>query len=387
MCIDRHVKCDDLLSCLIHYSFLLPHQVDHDISDKPLVFKIAEEDAAEHHDLKLMNEDDEAGVDDLILLHHLHEASILHSLVQRFEMGSIYTFTASSILIALNPFKTLPLYSRELLQQYYSVGYMTSQGIAGEILPPHVFAIADGAYRQMMCRIHEGKNSGGGGGGGNLPPCANQSILISGESGAGKTESTKVVMKYLTSVGNAEGIQDLEEGSVMDRVLQSNPILEALGNSRTIRNDNSSRFGKFIEMMFDKRGNLAGARIETYLLEKVRIPNQSLGERNFHIFYQMAKWAAENREDEQQNEWSLADCYEYHFVNQGDCYDLRNISDVDGFEQTQRAMKSMGFLPDERQSIFNLIASLLHLGQLEFESLADGDRAGVIEGDSVEYVS
>ncbi len=330
-----------------------------------------------------MNEDDDACVDDLILLPHLHEASILHSLTQRFEIGSIYTFTASSILIALNPFKELKqLYSRELLQQYYSVGYMSSQGIAGETLPPHVFAIADGAYRQMMSKIHEGKKTGG-----NNSACGNQSILISGESGAGKTESTKIVMKYLTSVGNAGGIQDLEEGSVMDRVLQSNPILEALGNARTIRNDNSSRFGKFIEMMFDKRGNLEGARIETYLLEKVRIPNQSLGERNFHVFYQMAKWAEQNRDDKEQNEWSLGDCDEYHFVNQGDCYDLRNISDEEGFEQTSRAMKLMGFLPDERQSIFNLIASLLHLGQLEFEPLADGDRAGVIEGNSVQHVS
>ncbi len=355
--------------------------MDHDISDEPLVYRIDEVDAAEHHDLKMMNEDDEAGVDDLILLPHLHEASILYSLTQRFEMGSIYTFTASSILIALNPFKELPLYSRELLQRYYNVGYMSSQGIAEETLSPHVFAIADGAYRQMMSKIHESKKIGGN------VPCASQSILISGESGAGKTESTKFVMKYLTSVGNAEGIQDLEEGSVMDRVLQSNPILEALGNARTIRNDNSSRFGKFIEMMFDKRGNLMGARIETYLLEKVRIPNQSLGERNFHIFYQMAKWATENQDaEEEQNEWSLGDCDEYHFINQGGCYDLRNISDGDGFEQTLRAMTLMGFLPAEKETILNLIASLLHLGQLEFESLADGDKAGVVDGDSVHHV-
>ncbi len=358
--------------------------MDHDISEEPLTFTIDEEDSAEHRDLKLMNEDDDACVDDLILLPHLHEASILHSLTQRLEMSSIYTFTASSILIALNPFKELKqLYSRELLQQYYSVGYMSSQGIAGETLPPHVFAIADGAYRQMMSKIHEGKKSGGGN---HSSACANQSVLISGESGAGKTESTKIVMKYLTSVGNTGGIQDLEEGSVMDRVLQSNPILEALGNARTIRNDNSSRFGKFIEMMFDKRGNLEGARIETYLLEKVRIPNQSLGERNFHIFYQMAKWAQQNQDGEEQTEWGLGNCEEYHFLNQGDCYDLRNISDEEGYEQTSRAMKLMGFLPDERKSIFNLIASLLHLGQLEFESLADGDRAGVIEGNAVQQV-
>ncbi|CAM9710314.1 unnamed protein product, partial [Ectocarpus sp. 8 AP-2014] len=208
----------------------------------------------------------------------------------------------------------------------------------------------------------------------------NQSILISGESGAGKTESTKFVMRYLTTVGNGEDGVELEKGSIMDRVLQSNPILEAFGNARTIRNDNSSRFGKFIELMFDKRGNLLGAGIETYLLEKVRIPAQAHDERNFHIFYQMCKGG----DDKERERWELQGPEEYHFVNQGDCYDLRQVEDEDEFVKTKAALTTMGFEASSIQTIFDIMAGLIHLGELEFEASEEDDAAVLFHEDDNE---
>ena len=238
-------------------------------------------------DLKLRNEEDVALVEDLITLPHLHEPALLHSLSQRFAAGAIYTFTGP-ILLAVNPFKRLPLYTEETLLTYFEQGLLGAQGLktAGP-MPPHVYAIADAAYRAMMESIRSSSSSTTS----PASPAAasgSQSILISGESGAGKTESTKHVMRYLTTVGapnnpgsegSGGGDAQARNGSgasetVMARVLQSNPVLEAFGNARTIRNDNSSRFGKFIELHFDKRGRLLGASVETYLLEKVRLPHQ-----------------------------------------------------------------------------------------------------------------
>mmetsp|Transcript_676 Transcript_676/g.962 ORF Transcript_676/g.962 Transcript_676/m.962 type:complete len:1715 (-) Transcript_676:47-5191(-) len=334
-------------------------EIDEDVVEKVRTFDY--EPGIEINDVKMANDKEMDCVEDLISLPHLHEAAILHSLTQRFKTGSIYTFTANAILLAVNPFKSMPIYGIKLLQEYYTQGVMRQQGIeTNKKLAPHIFSIADSAYRDMMTGMHSGTSNIA------LGPI-DQSILISGESGAGKTESTKVVMKYLTTVGNANGITELEEGSVMDRVLQSNPILEAFGNARTIRNDNSSRFGKFIELLFDKRGILLGAKIETYLLEKVRIPNQSEHERNFHIFYQMTKGA---NDDERKN-WDLEGPEEYKFSNQGDCFDLNRVEDEEEFVFTKKALLLMGFSTDTQNSIFSLVASLLHLGQVEFVSNDD----------------
>ncbi|CAM9590046.1 unnamed protein product [Ectocarpus fasciculatus] len=339
-------------------------EVDEEFSEEPLTFTLREEDGYELEDLKLANDEEMDHVEDLIALPHLHEAAILHSLCRRFDRGDIYTFTANAILLAVNPFKRLPLYGKELLTEYFNMGYMRQQGIEPpQALGPHVFAIADSAYRDMMKGIHAGKSAGMG--------PVNQSILISGESGAGKTESTKFVMRYLTTVGNGEDGVELEKGSIMDRVLQSNPILEAFGNARTIRNDNSSRFGKFIELMFNKRGNLLGAGIETYLLEKVRIPTQAENERNFHIFYQMCKGG----DDEERERWELQGPEEYHFVNQGDCYDLRKVEDEDEFVHTKAALTTMGFEASSIQTIFDIMAGLIHLGELEFEANEEDEAA------------
>ena len=217
-------------------------------------------------------------VDDLISLAVLHEPAILHALRRRYASGEIYTFNGA-ILIAVNPFRKLSLYTDDILERYANRGLLHAQGVPQATLPPHVYTVADAAYRSMSEAITSNAKQG------------SQSVLISGESGAGKTETTKIVMRYLTVVGRGSS----QENAVTDKVLRSNPILEAFGNARTVRNDNSSRFGKFIDLEFDDRGAMRGAAIDTYLLEKIRLPRHAQGERNFHVFYQLS--ATSNKDD------------------------------------------------------------------------------------------
>ncbi|CAN0088725.1 unnamed protein product, partial [Sphacelaria rigidula] len=172
-----------------------------------------------------------------------------------------------------------------------------------ETKPPHVYAIADKAYRNMTRPTTEYE-------------MRSQSILVSGESGAGKTETCKIIMKYLAILGNATGDSN-KLGTTENRVLQSNPILEAFGNARTVRNDNSSRFGKYIQLLFNQRGKLAGASIETFLLEKIRVVKQSALERNYHIFYIMNAGGTK----QERERWHLLPSSDYHYTNQSGCYD------------------------------------------------------------------
>ncbi|CAM9199076.1 unnamed protein product, partial [Ectocarpus fasciculatus] len=314
-------------------------------------------------EVKLRNEASEAEVDNLINLPHLHEPAILYCLQCRYDAGDIYTYTGP-ILIAVNPFKRVPLYTPQILEVYYNHGLMKSQGIENSApLPPHVYAIADASYRDMMHIIL------GGSGGAKGPVPADQSILISGESGAGKTESTKIVLRYLTTVGSPDGTIETQEGSVMDKILQSNPILEAFGNARTLRNDNSSRFGKFIELNFSRRGHLIGGTIRTYLLEKVRLPFQQLGERNFHIFYQIAAGGS----DEDLAAWHIDDIRDFYFANQGRTYDLRHVSDADEFDEMKKALSTLNFEDEDVSSLLNLVAGILHIGQIQFVADKDGE--------------
>lgn len=198
------------------------------------------------------------GVDDMTKLAYLHEPDVLQNLRSRYDMNEIYTFTGN-ILIAVNPFQRLThLYSNHMMEQY--------KGMALGELSPHPFAIADAAYRQM---INEG---------------ISQSILVSGESGAGKTESTKMLMSYFAHVG---GRAAAEGRTVEQQVLESNPVLEAFGNAKTVRNNNSSRFGKFVEIQFNDSGRISGAAIRTYLLERSRVCQVSDPERNYHCFYML----------------------------------------------------------------------------------------------------
>jgi myosin V len=328
------------------------------------------DDNEEIDDVKLRNDPNEAEVDNLINLPYLHEPAILYCLERRYTISDIYTYTGP-ILIAVNPFKRVQLYTNQILEMYYNMGLLKSQGIESSTpLPPHVYAIADAAYRAMMSVILNSSHSGAGG----LAP-GDQAILISGESGAGKTESTKIVLRYLTTVGSSSGGVEIQTGSVMDKVLQSNPILEAFGNAKTIRNENSSRFGKFIELNFNRRGHLVGGTIRTYLLEKVRLPFQQPGERNFHIFYQMI--AGGSLEDRQR--WNISAVEDIHYINQGSVYELQYVDDYEEYELMRKALQTLGFEEEFQSSLMSVMAGILHLGQLLFET--DGDEGTILSSD------
>lgn len=272
------------------------------------------------------------GVDDMTKLAYLHEPGVLQNLRSRYDMNEIYTYTGS-ILIAVNPFRRLPhLYDSHMMAQY--------KGAAFGELSPHPFAVADAAYRQM---INEG---------------ISQSILVSGESGAGKTESTKQLMRYLAYMG---GRAAAEGRSVEQKVLESNPVLEAFGNAKTVRNNNSSRFGKFVEIQFDRSGRISGAAIRTYLLERSRVCQVSDPERNYHCFYMLC---AAPPEDIQR--FKLGNPRTFHYLNQSNCYELDGVDDSKEYIATRQAMDVVGMSSDEQDAIFRVVAAILHLGNVEF---------------------
>ncbi|XP_062084436.1 myosin-9 [Humulus lupulus] len=265
-------------------------------------------------------------------LSYLHEPGVLQNLKARYELNEIYTYTGN-ILIAINPFQRLPhIYDAHMMQQYKGAPF-------GE-LSPHVFAVADVAYRAM---INEGKSN---------------SILVSGESGAGKTETTKMLMQYLAFLG---GRAATEGRTVEQQVLESNPVLEAFGNAKTLRNNNSSRFGKFVEIQFDKQGRISGAAIRTYLLERSRVCQISNPERNYHCFYLLC--AAPQEEIEK---YKLGNPKSFHYLNQSNCYELVGVSDAHDYLATRRAMDIVGISAKEQEAIFRVIAAILHLGNIEF---------------------
>ncbi|KAJ8899498.1 hypothetical protein K2173_018472 [Erythroxylum novogranatense] len=285
----------------------------------------------------------EGGVDDMTRLHYLHEPAVLHNLSTRYAVNEIYTYTGN-ILIAVNPFEGLPhLYDSHMMDRY--------RGAPFGDLNPHIFAIADIAYREM---INEGKSN---------------SILVSGESGAGKTETTKMLMRYLAYVG---GHTAAEGRTVEQQVLESNPVLEAFGNAKTARNNNSSRFGKFVEIQFDERGRISGAAIRTYLLERSRVCQISDPERNYHCFYLLC--AAPHEEIEK---YKLGNPKSFHYLNQSNCYELDGVSDASRYLSTRRAMSIVGISENEQDAIFRVIAAILHLGNVEFAKDEDVDSSVV----------
>ncbi|KAH9321117.1 hypothetical protein KI387_015756, partial [Taxus chinensis] len=271
------------------------------------------------------------GVDDMTKLAYLNEPGVLHNLARRYELNDIYTYTGS-ILIAVNPFTKLPhLYNVHMMEQYSGAPF-------GE-LSPHVFAVADACYRAM---INEGRS---------------QSILVSGESGAGKTETTKLIMQYLAYMG---GRASTDSRTVEQQVLESNPLLEAFGNAKTIRNDNSSRFGKFVEIQFDKNGRISGAAIRTYLLERSRVVQITHPERNYHCFYQLCA------SSEDVEKYKLGDPRMLHYLNQSSTYELVGVSNAQEYNNTRRAMDIVGINLEEQEAVFRVLAGILHLGNIEF---------------------
>ncbi|CAJ0935522.1 unnamed protein product, partial [Mesorhabditis belari] len=280
--------------------------------------------------VKLMHPTSVQGVEDMTQLGDLHEAAILRNISIRYREKLIYTYTGS-ILIAVNPYMDIPLYTPEQVRLY-------RHRKIGE-LPPHIFAVADNAYTNM-------RNSS-----------KNQSVVISGESGAGKTESTKLVLQFLATISG-------QHSWIEQQVLEANPILEAFGNAKTIRNDNSSRFGKYIDVHFNSIGAIEGARIEQYLLEKSRIVAQSPGERNYHVFYCLL--AGLSLEEKQSFE--LTQASDYFYLTQGKTLVADGRDDAADFADIRSAMKVLMFKDPEVNSIFRILSALLHTGNVRYRS-------------------
>ncbi|KAK3097679.1 hypothetical protein FSP39_012037 [Pinctada imbricata] len=317
---------------------------------------------------------DNKDVEDNCALMYLNEATLLHNMRIRYMKNQIYTFTAN-ILIAINPYYEIhDLYSSNTIKKY--------QGKSLGTLPPHVFAIADKAFRDMKVS----KQS--------------QSIIVSGESGAGKTESTKYILKYLTESWGTH-INQLEQ-----RILESNPLLEAFGNAKTVRNNNSSRFGKFIEVHFDNKNMVAGGFISHYLLEKSRVCTQSKEERNYHIFYRLCAGAPEDLRKKlklaspDQFQYLKSGCTQYfcgkdsekqlgqerksqQYLKMGSLRDPV-LDDVKDFKVCDNAMTHLGISVDEKQSIYTIVAALLHLGNIAFEENVEDTKGGCKVGDGAE---
>ncbi|XP_035241291.1 myosin VIIAa isoform X2 [Anguilla anguilla] len=276
------------------------------------------------------------GVEDMIRLGDLNEAGILRNLLIRYREHLIYTNCGGrtytgSILVAVNPYQLLPIYTADQIRLY------TNKKI-GE-MPPHIFAIADNCYFNMQ------RNN------------KDQCCIISGESGAGKTESTKLILQFLAAISG-------QHSWIEQQVLEANPILEAFGNAKTIRNDNSSRFGKYIDIHFNKRGAIEGAKIEQYLLEKSRVCRQARDERNYHIFYCMLKGMT----PDQKKKLGLGKATDYTYLTIGNCTVCDGRDDKKEYSNIRSAMKVLMFTDTENWEISKLLAAILHMGNLRYEA-------------------
>ncbi|TDH65436.1 hypothetical protein CCR75_008602 [Bremia lactucae] len=292
-------------------------------------------------------------VQDLTKLVHLHEPAILHVLERRFFHNDIYTSTGQ-ILVAMNPFRRLALYSDAIKDHYYDFGGRSDADAVPP--PPHVYSVADQAFRRMVAPAIGTMKT-------------DQTILVSGESGAGKTETTKLIMNYLAYVSTkrarrAPALESMQEPTIHERVLESNPILEAFGNARTTRNNNSSRFGKFIKLGFTPTGEMLGASISTYLLERVRLVSQGFGERNYHVFYELCRGSSVS----ERHALRLEDVTTYTYLNQSNCVErLDGVDDSASYLVTRRAMSSIGMTTEEQLNVMKIVSAVLHLGNVTFK--------------------
>ncbi|KAM6978517.1 unconventional myosin-Ib isoform 3-T3 [Tautogolabrus adspersus] len=276
--------------------------------------------------------DNMIGVGDMVLLEPLSEDSFIENLRNRFDHNEIYTYIGS-VVISMNPYRSLPIFTPDKVEEYRNRNFYE--------LSPHIYALADEAYRSLRDQDKD------------------QCILITGESGAGKTEASKLVMSYVAAVcGKGQ-----EVNKVKEQLLQSNPVLEAFGNAKTVRNDNSSRFGKYMDIEFDFKGDPLGGVISNYLLEKSRVVKQPRGERNFHIFYQLLSGAS----DDTLKKLKLdRDFSKYNYLSL-DSAAVNGLDDAANFRTVRNAMQIVGFMEDEVQSVLELVAAVLKLGNIEFK--------------------
>ncbi|KAJ8249172.1 hypothetical protein GJAV_G00231950 [Gymnothorax javanicus] len=273
----------------------------------------------------------QSGVDDMVLLTKINEDAIVENLKKRYMDDYIFTYIGP-VLISVNPFKQMPYFGDKEVELY--------QGAAQYENPPHIYALADNMYRNMMIDRE------------------NQCVIISGESGAGKTVAAKYIMSYISRVsGGGPKVQH-----VKDIILQSNPLLEAFGNAKTLRNNNSSRFGKYFEIQFSCGGEPDGGKISNFLLEKSRVVMRNPGERSFHIFYQLIEGASE----EQRSTLGITDLDYYSYLNQSESYKVDDINDKSDFKETMHAMRVIGITPEECALVLQIVAGVLHLGNISF---------------------
>uniref|UniRef100_A0A673B7D5 Myosin, heavy chain 11a, smooth muscle n=1 Tax=Sphaeramia orbicularis TaxID=375764 RepID=A0A673B7D5_9TELE len=307
-------------------------------------------------DIQKMNPPKFSKVEDMAELTCLNEASVLHNLRERYFSGLIYTYSGL-FCVVVNPYKMLPIYSEKIIDMY--------KGKKRHEVPPHIYSITDNAYRNMMQ--------------GSILHCSHFYI---GESGAGKTENTKKVIQYLAVVASShKGKKDSSAGELEKQLLQANPILEAFGNAKTIKNDNSSRFGKFIRINFDVTGYIVGANIETYLLEKSRCIRQAKTERAFHIFYYMIAGA----KDKLHEELLLEPFSSYRFLSAGHVQ-IPGQQDDEMYEETMEAMKIMGFTDEERIDILKVCSTVMQLGNIEFKKERNQEQATMPDNTAAQKV-
>uniref|UniRef100_A0A671N9V7 Unconventional myosin-Ic n=1 Tax=Sinocyclocheilus anshuiensis TaxID=1608454 RepID=A0A671N9V7_9TELE len=296
---------------------------------------------------------DRVGMQDFVLLeNHTSEVAFIENLRKRFKENLIYTYIGS-VLVSMNPYKDLEIYTKQHMDRYRGVNFYE--------VSPHIYAVADNAYRSMRTERRD------------------QCILISGESGAGKTEASKKVLQYYAITCPAsEHVQ-----TVKDRLLQSNPVLEAFGNAKTLRNDNSSRFGKYMDIQFDFKGAPVGGHIINYLLEKSRVVHQSHGERNFHIFYQLI----EGGEDDLLRRLGLEkNAQQYQYLVKGNCPKVSSINDRNDWKIVRKALSVIGFTDDEVEELLNIIASVLHLGNVQYGG-EDSGSAYITTETQIKYLA
>uniref|UniRef100_A0A3P9KTX2 Osteoclast-stimulating factor 1 n=1 Tax=Oryzias latipes TaxID=8090 RepID=A0A3P9KTX2_ORYLA len=273
----------------------------------------------------------QSGVDDMVLLSKITEDAIVENLKKRYMDDYIFTYIGP-VLISVNPFKQMPYFTDREIELY--------QGAAQYENPPHIYALTDNMYRNMMI---DGEN---------------QCVIISGESGAGKTVAAKYIMGYISKVsGGGSKVQH-----VKDIILQSNPLLEAFGNAKTVRNNNSSRFGKYFEIQFSRGGEPDGGKISNFLLEKSRVVNQNENERNFHIYYQMIEGA----NAQQKEALGIMTPDYYYYLNQSGTYKVDGTNDSKDFQETLEAMQVIGIPADIQAQVLQIIAGILHLGNVSF---------------------
>ncbi|XP_035410144.1 unconventional myosin-Ie isoform X1 [Cygnus atratus] len=281
-----------------------------------------------------------SGVDDMVLLSKITEDSIVENLKKRYMDDYIFTYIGS-VLISVNPFKQMPYFGEKEIEMY--------QGAAQYENPPHIYALADSMYRNMIIDRE------------------NQCVIISGESGAGKTVAAKYIMSYISKIsGGGPKVQH-----VKDIILQSNPLLEAFGNAKTVRNNNSSRFGKYFEIQFSPGGEPDGGKISNFLLEKSRVVMRNPGERSFHIFYQLIEGAS----SEQKSSLGITTMDYYYYLSLSGSYKVDDINDKSDFQETLHAMSVIGIFAEEQALVLQIVAGILHLGNISFKEV--GNYAGV----------